>query len=465
MFAQGDLDKPKEACGLFGFYNQDSFNTAEMLYYGIFALQHRGQESCGMAVNDNGHIIYHKEMGLVTEVFNNVTLAHLKGKFGIAHTRYCVSAEHLRENAEPFVLKYKKGQMAFAHNGAIVNADELRENLEEIGFFFQTNTDGEVVAALLALERIRTHSMEDAMVSVMKMLKGAYCCLVLTPTKLVAARDPLGIRPLVIGKRGNSYMVCSETAALTAVGAEFIRDVLPGEVVIIDQNGLRTIQTLAQVPDKKKTALCIFEHVYFARPDSVIDGANVYQSRFEAGRKLAQEYKIDADAVIGVPDSGVASALGYAFESGLPYIEGMIKNRYIGRTFIQPSQAMREQSVAMKLIPIATRIAGKRLIMIDDSIVRGTTSKIIVQMLKKAGATQVHMLVSSPPVKYPCYFGIDTSDKGTLIANTTNIEGIRQTIGADSLGFISLEGLLQTPVGAKCSFCKACFDGNYPIEI
>ncbi len=456
-----EMDKLKEECGVFGIYNNDGLETAEVVYYGLSALQHRGQESCGIAVNDSGKIIYHKEMGLVSEVFNEIILAHLKGKMGIGHVRYSTCGESLRENAQPLILKYTKGSMAIAHNGNVINTDAIRAEFENMGFIFQTNTDSEIIAALISRERVKVPTIEEAVAATMKIIKGAYSLIVMSSSKLIAARDPLGMRPLVLGKKGDSYVVCSETAALYAVGAEFIRDVRPGEIIKISANGLTSIQT--EVPPK--AAHCIFEYIYFARSDSIIDGANVYQARFEAGVKLAQEYKIEADGVIGVPDSGIASAIGYSSYSKIPFIEGLVKNRYVGRTFIQPSQSMREQAVVMKLAPIASQIAGKRIVMIDDSIVRGTTSKKIVQLLKEAGAKEVHMLVSSPPVKYPCYFGIDTSSEGELIANVATLEEIRDMIGADSLGFLSLEGLLQTPVGAKCQFCKACFDGEYPVDL
>ena len=451
----------QEACGVFGFYDMDGFNTAEMVYYGLFALQHRGQESCGIAVNDNGKIIYHKEKGLLGEVFDKTVLSHLDGKMGIGHVRYGAGGSNQREDAQPLVAKYTKGHMAIAHNGQLVNGKALREEFERAGSIFQSNSDAEVVAALLSRHRVKNRTLEDALAETMRTIKGAYALVLMTPHKIIAARDPLGMRPLVIGKKANSYIIASETSALTAVGASYVRDVRPGEIVVVNGDGLRSMVT--DVPHK--TALCLFEFIYFARPDSDIDGASVYQARFEAGRQLAREYQIDADIVIGVPDSGLIAAMGYANYSKVPYADGLLKNRYIGRTFIQPSQAMREQSVVMKLSPIRSQIEGKRVIMIDDSIVRGTTSKIIVKILKDAGAKAVHMLSCSPPVKYPCHFGIDTSEKETLIANTHTMDEIRKAIGADSLGFLSLEGLVQTPKGAKSNFCKACFDGRYPIAI
>jgi amidophosphoribosyltransferase len=451
----------KEECGIFGFFNNDGYNTAEIIYYGLFALQHRGQDSCGIAVNDQGRIIYTKEMGLVPEVFNEITLAHLQGKMGIGHVRYSTTGESLRENAQPLVLKYTNGHMAVAHNGNIVNDAKLRAEFQRMGFIFQSDTDSEVIAALFSRERMKCSSLEKAIENSMRIIKGAYSILVLTRKKLIAARDPLGIRPLVIGKLNNSHVVCSETAALNAIGAEFVRDVRPGEIIVITAEGLKSIQVIS----KEKSALCIFEHVYFARLDSVMDGAYVYDSRFRAGKQLATEYKIVADAVIGVPDSGIPSALGYSERSGIPYMEGLIKNRYVGRTFIQPTQSLREQSVNIKLSPIKCRVGDKRVIMIDDSIVRGTTSRKIVQMLKKAGAKEVHLLISSPPVKFPCYFGIDIAMRENLAANNLSLEEMRKSIGADSLGYLSVAGLLDAPRGTKSGFCKACFDGNYPVDI
>ncbi|NLJ87422.1 MAG: amidophosphoribosyltransferase [Epulopiscium sp.] len=454
-------DKFHDECGVFGIYNSNNWNTAEMTYFGLYALQHRGQESAGIAINDNGTIIYHKEMGMVSEVFDDVILSHLHGKMSIGHVRATISGESQRENAQPLVLKYTKGHMALAHNGSLINANKIRNDLEERGFLFQSYSDAEVIAALLSSERIKHHSIEESLVEVMKQIKGSYSLLIMTPHKLIAARDPLGMRPLCIGKKDDSYIFSSETAALETVGAKFIRDVKPGEIVIANEEGMKSIQTEAP----KESKMCIFEFVYFARPDSIIDGAYVYEARLEAGKILAKEQPVDADLVIGVPDSGLTAAIGYARESGIPYGDGLMKNRYIGRTFIQPSQEMREQAVRLKLNPFKSQVEGKRIIMIDDSIVRGTTSKRIVKMLKDAGAKEVHIRISSPPVYYPCYFGIDTPHRKNLIANHYSIEEIAKLIGADSLAFLSIEGLKKTPIGAKCGFCTACFDGNYPIKV
>lgn len=455
------LDKFREECGVFGIFDMDGFDVAQLTYYGLYALQHRGQESAGIAVNDNGTIVHHKDMGLVPEVFNNVVINHLKGQAAIGHVRYSTTGASLRENAQPMVIKYKRGQMALAHNGNLVNAAKMREEMEENGAVFQSTIDSEVILNLLARYRISSETMEETIEKMMKDVKGSYALTILTPKRLYGVRDPQGIRPLCIGKRQNSYVLASETCALDAVGAEFIRDVNPGEIVIIDRHGLKTVQT--EIPDESKS--CIFEFIYFARPDSDIDGASVHQARYEAGRRLAIEHPVDADLVIGVPDSGLTAAMGFSRESGIPYGEGFIKNRYVGRTFIQPDQGQRETGVRIKLNALKNAIKGKRVVMVDDSIVRGTTSKRIVQILKDAGAKEVHMRVSSPPIKYPCYFGIDTPSRQHLVAASNSIEAIREMVGADSLGFLSLEGLLKTPVGSKLSFCDACFEGNYPMDV
>ncbi|TCT14705.1 amidophosphoribosyltransferase [Natranaerovirga pectinivora] len=452
-------DKLKEECGVFGVYNNDEFDTARMTYYGIFALQHRGQESAGIAVNNQGTILYRKEMGMVSEVFDDVVLDSLKGHSAIGHVRYSTCGDSLRENAQPLVVKYTKGHMAIAHNGNLTNAEKLREELEAQGTIFQTTTDSEVIAALLSKERIKVNAIEDALKEVMKIIKGAYSLLVLTPHKLIAARDPLGIRPLCIGKKEDSFFVSSESAAFDGLGISFVRDVEPGEIVVIDHNGLRSIQTNTE----KKSALCAFEFVYFARPDSVMEGLEVYEARFKAGRILAQEHPIEADVVVGVPDSGLAAAQGYSVEAGIPIVGGFMKNRYTGRTFIQPSQELRELGVNMKLNPIRSQIEGKRVVMIDDSIVRGTTSRRIVQLLKDAGALEVHVRISSPPVKYSCYYGVDTAERKHLVANYMSIQEIGDMIGADSLGYISEDGLLESVKG-NFNFCTACFSGDYPVK-
>lgn len=453
-------DKLKEECGVFGIFNNDRHDVARLTYYALYALQHRGQESAGIAVNDEGTILYHKDMGLVPEIFNEVVLNHLKGKISIGHVRYSTTGASLRENAQPMVIKYKNGQMALGHNGNLVNAAELHEMLEENGAIFQSTIDSEVILNLISRCRISSNTIEEALVNMMKEVKGSYALVILTPKRLIGIRDPLGIRPLCIGIIDNSYVLASETCALDAVGAKYVRDVNPGEIVLIGEDGLTSIQT--EVPESSKA--CIFEFVYFARPDSFIDGASVHQARIEAGKRLAIEHPVDADLVIGAPDSGLTAALGFSMESGIPYGQGLLKNRYVGRTFIQPDQNQRETGVKIKFNAMRNAVEGKRIVMIDDSIVRGTTTKRIVQMLKDAGATEVHMRVSSPPIKFSCYYGIDTPSRKQLVASNHSIEEIRDLIGADSLGYLSLEGLLKTPVGAKLGFCTACFKGDYPTD-
>lgn len=455
------LDKPNDECGVFGIYNKGESDSARLTYYALYALQHRGQESAGIAVTGEESLLYHKDMGLVPDIFTQEILGGLKGKIAIGHCRYSTFGASQRENAQPMVIKYKKGQLALAHNGSLVNALTIRENLEEDGVIFQSTSDTEVILNLISRYRVTSNSIEESIIKMMMDVRGAYSLVMLTPHKLIGIRDPHGMRPLCIGKLDDSYILTSETCALDAVGAEYVRDVKPGEIVVIDESGLRSIQTDAP----KDSKFCIFEHIYIARPDSYIDGVSVYRARVEAGRRLAKEHPVDADVVIGVPDSGVSAALGYSMESGIPYGVGLIKNRYVGRTFIKPEQGQREDSVRIKLNALKEAINGKRVVMIDDSIVRGTTSKRIVQMLRNAGALEVHMRVSSPPYKFPCYFGVDVSSKSELVAAKHSIEEIREMIGADSLGFLSLEGLLESPVGAKCGFCTACFTGDYPMEI
>jgi len=454
-------DKLREECGVFGIFNKDDHDVARMTYYALYALQHRGQESAGMAVNDNGTILYHKDMGLVPDVFNEIILNHLKGKMAIGHVRYSTTGDNTRENSQPMVIKYRNGQLALGHNGNLVNASELREKLEEAGAIFQSTNDSEVILNLISRYSLISESIEEAIQKMMQDVRGSYSIVLLTPDKLIGMRDPLGIRPLCIGLLGNSYVLASESCALDAVGAKFIRDVDPGEIVIISDDGLNSIRSDV----KEESRLCIFEFIYFARPDSFLDGASVYQARIEAGRRLAMEHPVESDLVIGAPDSGITAAIGYSMESGIPYGQGLIKNRYVGRTFIQPTQAQRETGVRIKLNVMKNAIEGKRLVIIDDSIVRGTTTKRIVQALKEAGAKEVHMRVSSPPMKYPCYFGVDIPSSKQLVASISSVEEVRKLIGADSLAYLSLEGLLSTPVGARCGFCSACFSGEYPMEV
>jgi amidophosphoribosyltransferase len=460
-FVNDYSDKLKEECGIFGIYSQNKHDVARLTYYALYALQHRGQESAGIAVNQNGIIRAHKDMGLVHDVFSGNTIKDLNGLSSIGHVRYSTTGDSRIENAQPMVIQYKKGQMALAHNGNLVNASKIRSELEEEGVLFQSTIDSEVIANLISRYRKSNENIEDCIAKIMDVIEGAYTLTILTPKKLIGVRDKNGIRPLCIGKLDDSYILSSESCALDAVGAKFVRDVNPGEIVIINKYGIRSMQTT--VP--KKANVCIFEYIYFARPDSMIDGASVHQSRLEAGKILAKEQPLDADLVIGVPDSGLTAAMGYSIESGIPNGQGLIKNRYIGRTFIQPEQNQREMFVKIKLNAMRNVITGKRIIMIDDSIVRGTTSRWIVKLLKDAGAKEVHMKISSPPVLYPCFFGMDFPSRDQLVAANNSIEKICEMIGADSLGYISLEGIKKTPVGSKCEFCSACFDGEYPIEV
>jgi amidophosphoribosyltransferase len=451
-------DKLHEECGVIGIYEKNNINTATIAYYGLIALQHRGQESAGIAVNNDGIITCYKEMGLVSEVFDNKILNLLKGDRCIGHVRYSTMGESFVTNAQPLVVKYKKGTIALAHNGNLVNAKALRGELEDQGMIFTTSIDSEIIASLIAKNYSST--MEDAIVKTMERIRGSYALTIMTNDRLIGVRDPHGLRPLVLGKLGSGYVLASETCALDTIGADFVRDIHPGEIVMIDDRGIQSIQTGAE-----EKAACIFEYIYFARPDSVLDGLGIYGARHAAGRILAKEQPVEADAVICVPDSGTPAAIGFALQSGIPYTVGLVKNRYIGRTFIQPSQEIREMDVSLKLNPLREEIAGKRIVMVDDSIVRGTTSKKIVQSLRDAGAKEVHVRVSSPPVMYSCYFGIDTPVRSELVGAAALIENIRQRIGADSLGYLSHEGLLQSVGSCGAGFCSACFNGCYPVDI
>lgn len=452
-----------EECGVFGALDLDGKDVASMIYYGLYALQHRGQESCGIAISDTngpvGKVKSHKGLGLISEVFTQENVDSLSGNIGVGHVRYATAGESTIQNTQPLVLNYVKGTLALAHNGNLVNTPELRRELEFTGAIFQTTVDTEVMAYHIARERLHSPSIEEAVVRAMPKLSGAYSIVVASPRKLIGARDPFGFHPLVIGKKNNAYIITSETAALNAVDAEFIRDIEPGEVVMINQDGIHSNKSLCQ----EKQARCIFEWIYFARPDTRIDGISVYNSRIMAGRILAQTHPVDADIVVGVPDSGNAAALGYALESGIPFGMAFVKNSYVGRTFIKPKQAVRQSSVRIKLNVLPEVVAGKRVIMIDDSIVRGTTSANIVKMLKKAGATEVHVRISSPPFLNPCYYGTDIPTGDQLIARHYSIEEIRDMIGADSLGYLSVDRLSDLVEG-NTGYCDACFTGNYPID-
>lgn len=459
-----DEDALHEECGVFGMYDFDGGNVASTIYYGLFALQHRGQESCGIAVSDTngprGNMVSHKGMGLVNEVFTPEHLDKMKGDIGVGHVRYSTAGSSTHENAQPLVLNYIKGTLAMAHNGNLINANELRRELEYTGAIFQTTIDSEVIAYHIARERLNSKTAEEAVRRACQKLKGAYALVVASPRKLIAARDPFGFKPLCIGKRDNAYIVTSETCALDTIGATFIRDVLPGEVVAITPDGIESDMSMA-IP-KEKEARCIFEYIYFARPDSHFDGVSVYASRIKAGRFLAMDSPVEADIVTGVPESGNAAALGYSLESGIPYGTAFVKNGYVGRTFIKPKQSSRESSVQIKLNVLKEAVDGKRVIMIDDSIVRGTTSDRIVRMLRDAGATEVHVRISSPPFLWPCYFGTDIPAREQLIAYNRSIEEIRQIIGADSLGYLGIDRLSEMVEGLP--ICRGCFNGKYPME-
>ncbi|MDD6616891.1 MAG: amidophosphoribosyltransferase [Lachnospiraceae bacterium] len=461
-------DKLKEECGVFGMYDFSGEDVASTIYYGLFALQHRGQESCGIAVSDTngpkGKVLSHKGMGLVNEVFTQKHLSKMKGDIGVGHVRYSTAGGSTRENAQPLVLNYVKGTLGLAHNGNLVNAPELRRELEYDGAIFQTTIDTEVIAYHIARARVKTANVEQAVAAAMRKLVGSYSLIVMSPRKLIGARDPFGFRPLCIGKRDNAYILASETCALDTIGAEFIRDVEPGEIVTITpEHGIVSDRSMCLDPAcGKQAARCIFEYIYFGRPDSYMDGVSVYQARLRAGKFLAMDSPVEADLVVGVPESGNVAAMGYSQQSGIPYGTAFVKNSYVGRTFIKPKQSSRESSVRVKLNVLRDAVAGKRVIMIDDSIVRGTTSDRIVRMLREAGAKEVHMRVSSPPFLYPCYFGTDVPASDQLIAYQRTVEEIRQIIGADSLAYLGVDRLEQMVDGL--TICKGCFTGKYPVD-
>jgi amidophosphoribosyltransferase len=450
----------REECGVFGIRGATGgVDAAEAAYYGLFALQHRGQESAGIAVTRGGRIDCHKEMGLVSGAFRD-GLFRLEGAdCAIGHVRYSTMGESSLVNAQPLVTDTPDGPLALAHNGNIINAPELRARLESEGTEFQTAIDSEVVAALIA--KNSENGVVEGIVRACGQLKGSYALAILTKDALICVRDPKGIRPLALGRLGNAYVLASESCAFDTIGAEFIRDVRPGEIVVADGHGLKSYQA-AHAPD---TALCIFEYIYFARPDSDIDGISVHRARERAGELLALSSPADADVVAAVPDSSLPAAMGYARQAQLPFTIALAKNRYVGRTFIEPSQDRRELEVSLKLSALKRNVRGKRVLLVDDSIVRGTTSRHIVEMLRTAGATEVHIRVSSPPVTHPCFFGIDTSSYEQLIGASRTVEEIRRFIGADSLSFLALGDLLRTAEGAACNFCAGCFTGDYPEDV
>ena len=454
-----------EECGVFGVFSPQTSDVASTAYYGLFALQHRGQESCGIVVNDDGIFQSYKDTGLVNDVFTPQILAKLgEGNMAVGHVRYGTTGGNDRSNAQPIVVNHIKGRMALAHNGNIVNCEQLRRELELEGSIFSTTSDTEVISYIITKERLKAPSIEQAVNQAMRRVKGAYSLVIMSPSKLIAVRDAHGFRPLCYGKTEDGrYVVASESCALDAVSAKFIRDIRPGEIVVFDQDGARSITDHCGEADG---SLCVFEYIYFARPDSVIDGCSVHNARMRAGAFLALEHPVQADVVIGVPDSGLDAAVGYAKQAGIPYEIGFIKNKYIGRTFIQLGQKSREDKVKIKLNPIADVVRGKRIVMIDDSIVRGTTSARIVKLLREEGAKEIHMRVSAPPFLNPCYYGTDIDSRENLIAAKHTVDEIAQIIGVDSLGYLSVENVKQIAKGLHgAGYCTACFNGDYPTEI
>lgn len=448
-----------EECGVFGIYDPAG-DCARTTYYGLYSLQHRGQEACGIATINDRELSYHKDLGLVGDVFHQDVLDRLGGTMAVGHVRYSTTGGVRRENAQPLTLKYVEGTLAVAHNGNLVNTPELRTSFEYRGAIFQTTTDSELIAYAIAQERLRCGSAEEAVCQAVKGLRGAFSLIVMSARKLIAARDPWGFRPLCMGRRGQAVVFASESCALDAVGAAFEREIDPGEIVVVEDGQVRSIRENCA---GATSHMCIFEYIYFARPDSVICGQSVHEARLEAGRILAREHPVDADVVIGVPDSGLDAAMGYAKESGIPYGQGFVKNRYIGRTFITPDQQSREQAVRIKLGALRSTVEGRRVVMIDDSIVRGTTSRQIISLLREAGAKEVHFRVSAPPFIAPCYFGTDIPDKKDLIACHHTVEEIRRLVGADTLGFLSVDALERIAPSAACGFCKGCFTEEYPV--
>ena len=448
----------RENCGLFGIYAPGE-DVARIAFFGLFALQHRGQESSGIATADGQRIHIHTKMGLVSQVFDEQVLGHLWGNIAIGHNRYSTRGSSNPANAQPIMVEGPTGKIALGHNGNIVNAEYLRHKLEGQGCHFSSGTDSEVIANLILSTTRKT--WPDRIRYAMGQLVGAYSLVLLTEDTLFGVRDPLGVRPLCLGKLNGGWILASETCALDHIGAQFVRDIEPGEVVAIDSAGLRSYQEKGD----GRRGLCIFEYIYFARPDSIINGRRLYTARQAMGAKLAQEYPVEADLVIGIPDSATAAGIGYSIESNVPFIEGLLKNRYVGRTFIEPDQRIRELGVQLKFNPMPEIIDGKRLVVVDDSIVRGTTTPRVINLLKKAGAKEVHMRICAPPLRYPCFFGVDMATRRELIAAQKEIPEIAQFIGADTLGYLSIEGLIESVNLPKELFCLACFTGDYPVPV
>lgn len=451
-------DKMEEECGVFGIFSNENTDVARYTYYGLYALQHRGQESAGIAVSNGESINMHKNLGLLTEAFTEGDLEKLKGNIAIGHVRYSTSGDTRIENAQPLVSSTKLGNIAISHNGNLVNADIMKEILEDSGYVFHTTSDSEIIMSLIA--RGAKRGIIKAIHGAVQAVRGSFALVISTKDQLIGVRDPNGIRPLCIGKLNNDYILCSESCAIDAIGGELIRDVKPGEIVIISREGIKSVI----YSEKTICETCAFEYIYFARPDSVIDGINVHLARVRAGEMLFKQSPVEADVVIGVPDSGISSAVGYAKASGIPYDIGFVKNKYVGRTFISPSQEMREKAVSVKLNPLKPNVEGKRVVLIDDSIVRGTTSKYLVESLRRAGATEVHFRVASPVVKYPCYFGIDTPYRKDLIGANNSLEEIREAISVDSIDYLSIDNLLESLSEENKGFCLGCLNGIYPVS-
>ena len=455
-----------EECGVFGIFNRNlEHDAVQETYLALYALQHRGQVSCGIAARNGDNVDCITELGTVPDVFNKDKLASLtasgKGNVAIGHVRYSAQGEEDEINSQPRVMSYAKGSISIVNNGSLVSTAKLRSNLEAGGSVFQTNSNAEMIVHLIVRHRLQTENIEKAISRAMSELEGAYSFIIMSPKKLIAVRDPKGFRPLCYGKLGNSYVIASESCAIQSIGGEVIRDIEPGEILVITEDAVYSNKDNCG----QKTSMCIFEHVYLARPDSVIDGASVHRARLNAGKFLAIEHPVEADVVVGVPDSGIDAAIGYANESGIPFGIGLIKNRYIGRTFIQTTQRQRERSVQIKLNPLGNEIEGKRIVLVDDSIVRGTTCAKLIKKLRDAGAKEIHMRISSPPFINPCYFGTDISSKDKLIACKLDIDEICRFIGADSLGYLSRESMMKVAENSKVEFCSACFTGEYPVDV
>lgn len=457
-----EFDKLHEECGVFGILDSKGENVTNTIYYGLCALQHRGQESAGIAVCNTegplGNLLCHKNMGLVNEIFSPDVLSELTGNIGIGHVRYSTTGESTIKNAQPIAINYFKGTLALVHNGNITNMDELKISLQENGAIFHSTTDSEIITYQIALERTKTNSIEEAVYETTRKIKGGFALIIMSPQKMIGVRDPYGLKPLCLGKRNESYILASESCALNAVGAEFVRDILPGEIITIQKNDIKNNYALCN----QTHAHCIFEYIYFARLDSTMDGINIYDARVRAGEALAKSYPVEADLVIGVPDSGIAAAMGYAKQSHIPYGIAFQKNSYVGRTFIKPTQNERETAVQIKLNIIPSTVKDKRIILIDDSIVRGTTISKLIIMLKKAGAKEVHVRISSPPFLYPCYYGTDVPSNHLLIASKHTNEEVCEQIGADSLGYLNLDDF-KVMVN-DLPLCKACFNQQYPVK-